>query len=132
MSQALTTNQLIELVKQTRAKEAKQEKELKPQHQPSKIRNLIQFIREYPNKLFWISSILVACIGIIIIEIFYHLDWTKTTTKQSIGIKLQNPETKIETGTKPVFTVFWIGFAIVCILCYSNHSLLNNNHRDYP
>lgn len=114
MSQALTTNQLIELVKETRKKEAKQEKELEPEIKPSTLDNVIEFIREYPNKLFWISSFFVACIGIIIIEIFGHLEWTKDTTKQPIEVKLSPDEHEINPGTKPVFTVFWIGFAMVC------------------
>ena len=114
MSRALTTNQLIEIVKQTREREAKQEKALQPDTAPSTLENLIQFIKEFPNKLFWISSFLVACIGIVIIEIFYHLKWTKTTTQQPLGITLSHPDPPIETGTKPVFTVFWIGFVIVC------------------
>ena len=115
MSQALTTNQLIELVKQRRATELEieqKQKELEPVPIPSKCKKMMKSIQKMPNKLFWSSSMMVAIIGIVITAIFYHSDWANNQHAEKPEIILT--KTEVNTGHKPVFTVFVIGFILVC------------------
>ena len=120
MSQALTTNQLIELVKQRRATELEieqKQKELEPVPIPSKCKKMMKSIQKMPNKLFWSSSIMVAIIGIVITAIFYHSQWANNQHAEEPEIiltKTNGSHKEVNTGHKPVFTVFVIGFILVC------------------
>ena len=135
MSQALTTQELIEIVKHKRIMEAQEQTELEPEAEPSILDKLKEFIEQCPNKLFWISSFVVACIAIITIPTFYHLPWTQDKSASKLDIQFpdettddddENDEDGKPGATKPAFTVFLFGFLVVCF------HLFVHNFRDYP
>ena len=77
-------------------------------------KNIKKFIKQFPNKLFWIISILIVCIGIIIIKIFYY--FSPKPISHSFTVSDGTDSINISTGKQPIFVVFICGFIVVCKL----------------
>ena len=124
MSKALTTKGLIELVdlkqkkeKQENKNEAKADAVEKPGLSESTFQNVMQFIHEYPNKLFWGSAFAVVCIGIMITEIaYFHSLFVPKTHEMVVKLSDDKEESVkiVSKGKDPRFIVFIVGFIIVC------------------
>lgn len=84
-----------------------------PETPPTFQESLEQFIREFPNKLFWVASAIVLLCALTVTQLAYQLLNARQDSKWEITI---DDTRSVTVGERPSFLIFLVGFFIVCIL----------------